>query len=191
MTLSKKQLPFTFTLIASIFFPMNAAFGNTLPDGICQIEFEGSSTLGKFPGEAASEEFQVMSNENELSWDMRVPVNKMDTYNKTQNKKMFRMLKSEDFPYIKGKFQKISLIQQNDTISFEITIKGIQRKITAQVNNWNASEAKTSFDLIFPILLKDFALRRPSFLGFLKVAEKVQVTAHFTIFHKSSTKGNP
>ena len=79
-------------------------------------------------------------------------------------------------------------MNKEDKIPFLMEIRGIQKKLVGQITNWSNNEANVTFDLNFPVLLKDFDLKRPSFLGLLKVGEKVEVTAHFTLYLTKKTK---
>lgn len=168
-------------------FFMPSLHAEDVLQGTCQIDFIGSSTMGDFFGKALSEAFQIRSHDKNWTWSMRVPVEKMDTQNSTQNKKMFRMFDSEEFPYVRGEFTKVPFaLEQMEAVPFTLTIKGISQSIVAQVKNKSSNKDQTSFDLEFIVPLNDFNLKRPSFLGFLKVGETVQVFAHFTIFHHSN-----
>ncbi|MFT4552382.1 MAG: hypothetical protein ACI9S8_001007 [Chlamydiales bacterium] len=181
MKLFGHRFPFTLTILSLSFFHFTTTHGDT-PQASCNIEFVGSSTIGDFPGEVSGQDFDVQFHDNLWDWDIQIPVNEIDTYNSIQNKKMSHMFDSENFPFIEGNFRNMSTNGEEDAITFVMTIKDIKKNIVAKVSNWKTNETNVSFDLNFPILLKDFKLKRPSFLGILKVVEKVDTTAHFTIY---------
>ena len=119
----------------------NPLLGEESLKGSCHADFVGSSTMGEFTGEASSEDFTIYSKGNEWHGEISFLVEKMDTYNKIQNKKMFKMLDSKNFPRIIGSFKdNFPLIEDGaniETVSFTLMIKDTEKDILAKVKNWN------------------------------------------------------
>jgi polyisoprenoid-binding protein YceI len=62
-----------------------------------------------------------------------------------------------------------------------LAIRGVERKIQATVLNWKEDGDRVSFDVEFPVSLKEFDLKAPSVLGFIRVKDRVVVKATFAL----------
>jgi polyisoprenoid-binding protein YceI len=63
---------------------------------------------------------------------------------------------------------------------FDLTlrVRDVERTIQAAVTNLRDEGNQVGFDVEFPVSLKDFGLKAPSFLVFFRVRDKVTVTGN-------------
>jgi hypothetical protein len=57
----------------------------------------------------------------------------------------------------------------------------VERRVRATASNLKEAGEQVSFDLEFPVSLKEFDLKAPSFFGIVRVGDKVSVKTTFTL----------
>ena len=166
--------------------------------GTCDIRFLGTSTLHDFTGTVRCQPFTV-----NLVGDadgrrvipgvaIVVPVEEMDTKNKTRDKQMREMFQNERFPRIQAVLSnldpdKIRQEMRKDpngkgTVEFTLKIRDIERRIQAVIGNLRENPGRASFDAEFPVSLKEYNLTPPTvFFGIVRVGDKVTVNAAFQL----------
>ncbi|GAB4557424.1 MAG: hypothetical protein Tsb0017_12150 [Geothermobacteraceae bacterium] len=191
---------------ASLFF-MACFLLLTLPlpalalDGTCAVQFFGSSTLHDFEGTGRCAPFSIVIGPGHKVDDIRiaVPVAGMDTANKRRNKKMREMFEADRYPDITGHLAGNRLetlvgrlhraAGTEADFPFELIIRDRARQVQAKVTELVDDASHLAFTLSFPVSLKDFELKPPSVLGFIRVADQVRVEVRFDINPLPRTTG--
>jgi len=160
--------------------------------GSCDIRFQGTSTLHDFTGNVRCQPFQVGVEEvagektNIPGAEVAVLAGEMDTGNKSRDRQMRKMFQSDKFPRIRGIFGRIdpeytrqALRRGPDArapLDFTLKIRDIERPVRAVASNFREAEGRVSFDVEYPVSLKDFQLDPPSpFFGLIRVDDKIMV----------------
>lgn len=160
--------------------------------GSCDIRFRGTSTLHDFTGNVRCQPFQVGIDDVAAGKtivpgaEVAVLAGEMDTGNKSRDRQMRKMFQNDKFPRIRGIFRKIdpeNLRQElrrgpdgRAPLDFTLKIRDIERPVRAVASNFREAEGRISFDVEYPVSLKDFQLDPPSpFFGLVRVDDKVMV----------------
>ena len=156
--------------------------------GECSIRFFGDSTLHGFAGKAVCQPFSLNS-EKETALIRQpiitVRVDSMDTENDSRDKKMRGMFNSQKFPVIKGLFSDLNaeaVLQvmaspgdQPGKLEFDLKIRDQIQRVQAEVHELNVTSEIITFTMKFPLSLASSRLKPPSVLGFIRVADQVEV----------------
>ena len=67
------------------------------------------------------------------------------------------------------------------SIDLLLRIRDVERKVRATASNLKESGERVTFDIEFPVSLREFDLKAPSVLGIVRVGDKVSVKANFTL----------
>jgi hypothetical protein len=162
--------------------------------GTCILRFVGISTLHDFAGTIRCQPFSadlVRTADGGTSIpgvEVHVLVEEMDTGNNTRDGQMREMFQSDRFPRIHGTVKAIDVDGIRREIGkegggkafFDLTlgIRDVERTIHAAATNFREEGSRVDFDVEFPVSLKDFGLKAPSFLGIFRVRDKVAVTGN-------------
>jgi hypothetical protein len=165
--------------------------------GACDIAFLVTSTLHDFPGSARCLPFEAVlaldaaGRQVIPSVEVEVPVAGMDTRNKSRDGQMREMFRSERFPRIHAAAQDVYVERLRveigkgregiASIDLLLRIRDVERKVRATASNLKESGVGVTFDLEFPLSLREFDLKAPSVLGFVRVGDKVSVKATFAL----------
>lgn len=162
--------------------------------GSADVKFDGDSTLHKFDGKATIKDIALTinpsndGNDRELSASATLKIIDMDTDNKGRDKKMRKMFNVVKFPEITGTMDKEALSKiipkegETGVLPFKLTISGETNAVNGEVTAWEEKPDSLAFTVKLPVSLKAFKLKAPRALGFIKVADTVNVT--FTITAK-------
>ena len=184
--MAKIAIPFLLVLAAS------ARAGEI--KGTCFLRFVGISTLHDFTGTVGCQTFSadlVRSADGGMSIpgvEVHVLVEEMDTGNNTRDTQMREMFQSDRFPRIHGTVRAIDVDgirresgkEGGGKVFFDLTlgVRDVERTIHAAATNFREEGNRVDFDVEFPVSLKDFGLKAPSFLGVFRVRDKVVVTGN-------------
>ncbi len=162
--------------------------------GTCLLRFVGISTLHDFSGTVRCQPFSaglVKSADGGTTIpavEVDVLVDEMDTGNESRDGQMREMFQSEEFPLIHGTVSDIDADRIRREIGkegggkafFDLTlrVRDVERTIQAAVTNLREEGNQVGFDVEFPVSLKDFGLKAPSFLVIFRVRDKVTVTGN-------------
>jgi hypothetical protein len=165
--------------------------------GTCDFRFFGSSTLHDFEGTGRCLPFsapilRAAEGKGELALvEVEVPVAEMKTGIGARDRKMREMFQADRYPAIRAAARDIDAEalrerMQGDRegkapLEIHLSIRGVERKILATAKNLKADGNRVSFEIAFPVSLKEFGLPAPTVLGILRVADQVAVTGSFTI----------
>lgn len=162
--------------------------------GTCSLRFVGISILHDFTGTVRCQPFSadlVRTADGGTSIpgvEVHVLVEGMDTGNSTRDGQMREMFQSDRFPRIHGTVRAIDVDGIRREIGkgeggkafFDLTlgIRDVERTIHAAATNFREEGSRVDFDVEFPVSLKEFGLKAPSFLGIFRVRDKVAVTGN-------------
>jgi hypothetical protein len=193
-------------LLAALFamFPSTSSYGasadapaSAMVRGACDVAFLAKATLHDVSGSASCLPFAAVLARDTAgrqiipTVQVEVPVAGMDTRNKTRDGKMREMFLSERFPRILAVAHDVDVErlrvemgkgpEGNATIDLLLRIRDVERKVRATASNLKESGERVSFDLEFPVSLREFDLSAPSVLGIVRVGDKVSVIATFAL----------
>jgi polyisoprenoid-binding protein YceI len=162
--------------------------------GTCLLRFVGISTLHDFSGTVRCQPFSaglVNSAEGGTTVpavEVDILVDEMDTEDESRDGQMREMFQSDKFPRIHGSVREIDVDGIRREIGnegggkafFDLTlrVRDTERTIQATVTNLREEGDRVGFDVEFPVSLKDFGLKAPSFLVIFRVRDKVTVTGN-------------
>jgi len=165
--------------------------------GACEVAFLATSTLHDVSGSARCLPFETVLTRGIAgrqilpTVEVEVPVASMDTRNKSRDGKMREMFLSERFPRIHAAAHAVDVERLrveigkgrdgNASIDLLLRIRDVERKVRATASNLKESGERVSFDLEFPVSLREFDLKAPSVLGIIRVGDKVSVKATFAL----------
>ncbi|HEX7524471.1 MAG TPA: YceI family protein [Candidatus Deferrimicrobium sp.] len=165
--------------------------------GACEVAFLATSTLHDVSGSARCLPFETVLARGTAgrqilpTVEVEVPVASMDTRNKSRDGKMREMFLSERFPRIHAAAHDVDVERLrveigksrdgNASIDLLLRIRDVERKVRATASNLKESGERVSFDLEFPVSLREFDLKAPSVLGIIRVGDKVSVKATFAL----------
>ena len=171
--------------------------------GTCFLRFVGISTLHDFFGTVRCQPFSAdlaRSTDGGTTVpavEVDVLVDEMDTGNERRDGQMREMFQSGRFPRIHGTVRDLDADRIRREIGkegggkafFDLTLKvrDAERTIQAAVTNLREEGNRVGFDVEFPVSLKDFGLKAPSFLVIFRVRDKVSVTGN-VLLEVSSNK---
>jgi hypothetical protein len=161
--------------------------------GACEIAFLVPSTLHDVSGSARCRPFAVRRTRDATGREVipvvevEVPVAAMDTRNRSRDGQMREMFRSDRFPLIRGVARDVDVGRFRADIGKDrggiasigllLRIRDVERKVLATASNLRESGERVTFDLEFPVSLREFDLQAPSVLGILRVGDKVTVKA--------------
>ncbi|MBI5906227.1 MAG: YceI family protein [Deltaproteobacteria bacterium] len=176
-----------FLLVAMLAGP---AFADDI-QGNCDVRFLATSTLHDFTGTARSRPFTAP-----LSMDaagrrsipiveVLFPVSEIRTGNASRDVKMREMFQADRYPVIRAVGRDVDAETFRDRmrkdsggktpIEATLVIRDVERKVRAEAGNWREEGDRISFDVEFPLSLKEFGLKPPSVLGFIRVGDRIVV----------------
>ena len=162
--------------------------------GTCLLRFVGISTLHDFSGTVPCQPFSaglVKSADGGTTIpavEVDVLVDGMDTENESRDDQMREMFQSDRFPRIHGTVRDIDVDGIRREIGkegggkafFDLALKArdVEKTIQAAVTNLREEGNQVGFDVEFPVSLKEFGLKAPSFLVIFRVRDKLTVTGN-------------
>ena len=165
--------------------------------GACDIAFLVPSTLHDVSGSVRCLPFTVRRTRDATGKEVitvvevEVPVAAMDTRNRSRDGQMREMFRSGRFPLIRVVAREVDVGRLrvdigkarggNASIGLLLRIRDVERKVLATASNLRESGERVTFDLEFPVSLREFDLKAPSVLGILRVGDKVAVKATLTL----------
>jgi len=184
--------------LATIFFLLLSSLARAGEiQGACDVRFLGSSTLHDFSGTGRCEPFSAPLVRDAAgktilpSVVVEVPVAAMKTGNDSRDGSMWEMLQADRYPRIRATARDVDTDRVRDMmrkdpegkapLEISLAIRGAERKIRATARNLKEAGSRVSFDLEFPLSLKEFDLKAPTVLGFIRVADKVLVKGTFAL----------
>jgi polyisoprenoid-binding protein YceI len=165
--------------------------------GDCDVAFLGTSTLHGFSGSVRCQPFAAilahdpMGKEVLPSVEVEVPVAGMDTRNKSRDGQMRGMFQADRFPRIHASVRDVNVDRLREEMGKDpegkapldllLRIRDVERKVRAMASRLKESGERVTFAIEFPVSLKEFDLKAPTVLGFIRVGDKVSVKATFTL----------
>lgn len=165
--------------------------------GNCDVRFLGTSTLHGFGGTGKCAQFTAPLNtaSGEVGVlplvKLEVPVAGMDTGNDGRDHEMRKMFRSDEHPVIHASARDIDTDAVRKRMKEDpagkapldilLEIRGQERRIAAAASGLKEEGNRVSFDVEFPVSLKEFGLKPPSVLGLIRVGDRVTVKASFRV----------
>jgi len=165
--------------------------------GACDVAFSVTSTLHDFTGSARCLPFAAVLARDAPgrqvipSVEVEVPVEGMDTGDKSRDGQMREMFQSVRFPRIHAAVHDVDVErlrveigkgrEGNASVDLLLRIRDVERKVRATASNLKESGERVTFDLEFPVSLREFGLKAPSVLGIIRVGDKVSVKTTFAL----------
>jgi polyisoprenoid-binding protein YceI len=190
------------TLVA-VFPPSSAGAATSDPPvsgtigGACDVAFLVTSTLHDISGSARCLPFAAVIARDTAGRqvipvvEVEVPVAGMDTRNRSRDRQMREMFRSERFPMIRAAAHDVNVERLREEmgkgregkspLDLLLRIRDVERKVRATASRLEESGGRVTFDLEFPVSLGEFDLKAPSVLGIVRVGDKVTVKATFSL----------
>ena len=167
--------------------------------GICDVRFQGTSTLHDFPGKGVCSPFNAPMVHDAAgrailpSVEVEVPVAEMRTENDSRDGKMREMFQADRFPRIHASVRGVDVVRLREEMGKDpegkapldllLRIRDVERRVRATAGNLKETGERVTFALEFPVSLKEFGLKPPSVLGIIRVGDKgsVKATFHLTV----------
>ncbi|HEX9191233.1 MAG TPA: YceI family protein [Candidatus Deferrimicrobiaceae bacterium] len=165
--------------------------------GTCDVRFLATATLHDFSGTVRSRPFAAPLSRDATgksvlpSVEVEVDVAGMKTGNDSRDEKMREMFQSDRHPVIRAVARDVDADRARERMRkdpagktpLEITlaIRGVERKVQATAGNWKEDGDRVAFDIEFPVSLREFDLKPPSMLGFVRVGDRVVVKGTFAL----------
>jgi hypothetical protein len=165
--------------------------------GACDVVFIGTSTLHDFSGSVRCLPFGAVL-ARDAAGDPVIPVVEvevavagMDTRNKSRDRQMREMFRSDRFPRIHAAAHDVNVGRLREGMGKDrggkapldlfLRIRDVERNVRATASNLKESGERVTFDLEFPVSLGEFGLKAPTVLGIVRVGDKVSVKTMFTL----------
>lgn len=162
--------------------------------GQCDIRFLASSTLHDFDGAVRCLPFTADLVKDETgrstipSVQVEIPVDEMDTGNRSRDAQMRKMFESDRFPRIRGTARNIDVdairkaaAEGKAELDLTVRIRDEERNVRAEVTRIVEDGIGVRFDLEVPVSLKEFGLEPPSVLFFIRVRDAIRVKGNFRV----------
>jgi polyisoprenoid-binding protein YceI len=158
--------------------------------GTAKITFGGTSTLHAWGGKVGAEAFKAdvtMSGgqPQRVKAEVTVKAANMDTAEPKRDANMLKAMKVDTHPLIVGKidakFSEIAAASTPTKLPIELNLLGKPQNVTGTISNWKLNGRKASFELDFPVSMKDSGISVPAVLLFIRVGDGVQVHASVTL----------
>jgi hypothetical protein len=159
--------------------------------GECDLRFLGTSTLHDFTGTVRCLPFSAAlgkdaaGNPGIPAVEVEIPIEGMDTGNKSRDEQMRGMFEGDRFPRIRGTVRNVDVdaIRQaagegKGVLDLSLRIRDKERNVRAALTNLREEGNVVRFDLEFPVSLKDFGLKAPTVLFFIRVGDRVTVAGN-------------
>jgi len=166
--------------MTTLIFP---AFSKTLY-GTASSGFDVKATVDSFVGKAVSEPFEIKSGEERVT--VVYEIAKMETGKKKRDKEMLHMFHAEEFPQLSGSASSAAILALEPSeaevdLPVEFVMHGVTNEVIGKVSNVVKTDEAVSFDLAFPLSLKEFDLKAPSIMMMIRVNNIVNVNSHVTL----------
>ncbi len=160
--------------------------------GRADITFSGTSTLHDWGGKVSAKPFSTTvildatGKPIRIQAEVRIEAAKMDTAEAKRDENMRKAMKVTDHPLISGLIDvpasQIAADGKTPTkLPMTLTLLGKPQKVTATITNWKLVGGKATFDLDFPVSMKDSGISVPTVLLFIRVGDGVKVHASVTL----------
>ncbi len=165
--------------------------------GACEVRFQASSTLHDFSGTGKCLPFTAplhpASAGNTLLplVEVVVPVAGMETGIGARDRTMRKMFQADRHPGIHAAARDIDTDDLRRRMRADpagkapleivLAIRGVERKVPAFAGGLKEEGRRVSFEIEFPVSLKEFELEAPTVLGIVRVADRVVVKVSFSI----------
>jgi hypothetical protein len=156
------------------------------------IRFYGTSTLHDFGGTLPAQPFQLILSNNTWTAEADVRSGLMATAEAKRDRNMHAMMDTNDYPLLRGKVSAAPIPGPAGTNSvLRLKIRSQEADHPVRVTQWQETDSDIHFHAAWELSLKQYGLKPPSVLGFIRVGDKVRLDADVTVHKNVSTPGNP
>jgi len=162
--------------------------------GECDLRFLGTSTLHDFEGTVSCISFSANMETDSAGKsilsdvEVEIPVAGMNTGNGSRDEQMRKMFDSSHFPRIRGTARNVDIEAIRKAVhkgpaplDLLLRIRDVERPVHATVSGLREEGTEARFDLEFPVSLREFGLKAPSVLFFIRVGDRVDVRGNFRV----------
>lgn len=165
--------------------------------GTCDVRFLGDSTLHGFAGTGRCLPFTAPLRTDAAgirvlgNVEVEIPVEEMRTGIDARDRRMREMFDADRHPAIHASARDVDvdalrarMLGSPDggaALEITLTIRGVERKVSARAMRLKEDGNRVSFDVDFPVSLGEFGLSAPTVLGIIRVADRVSVEGRFTL----------
>jgi hypothetical protein len=165
--------------------------------GTCEVSFTASSTLHDFSGTGRCLPFSAPLRRTPAGRsilplvEVEVPVSGMKTGIESRDGKMRAMFQADRHPGIRAAARDVDTDALRERmradregkapLEISLAIRGVERKVAAVAGNLKEEGGRVSFEIEFPVSLKEFELEAPAVLGVIRVADRVVVKGVFAL----------
>jgi polyisoprenoid-binding protein YceI len=147
--------------------------------GRCSVKFFATSTLHDFEGEAPCALLAIDAPDSQGRYAARaeVEVARLETGISARDKRMREMFEAKRFPRITARFASVDPAElRAGKLPFWITVHGVERPVAPEISAYREAPGENAhFRATFTLSLKQFGLEAPVAMGFIQVADAVEV----------------
>ena len=146
--------------------------------------FKVKATMDSFTGKAVSDTLEVKGDEKLVLVVFKIA--DMETGKKDRDKAMKKMFFADQYPLITGTADMDAILAldpaaESAELPVDVVMHGIAKPVIGKVSKVTKTDTVTSFDLAFPVDLKEYELKPPSIMMMIRVSGIVNVTSHVTV----------
>lgn len=158
--------------------------------GSASATYHASSTLHDWSGVAKASAFRAgveLKGETPTRLRARIefPVKGIGSENEKRDANMLVAMKADEHPLVVGEFDaalpKGFLEGGEAELPVRISLLGRPRQVACKASNWRLVDGEASFDVEFPVSLKEAGIEIPTVMFFIRVADQVTVRTHVTL----------
>lgn len=158
--------------------------------GSASAKYSASSTLHDWSGVAKASAFRAeveLKDEapSRLRTRIEFPVKGIVSENEKRDANMLVAMKADEHPLVVGEFDaalpKGFLEGADAELPVRVSLLGRPRQVACKASNWRLVDGEASFDVEFPISLKEAGIEIPTVMLFIRVADQVTVRTHVTL----------
>jgi len=162
--------------------------------GECDLRFLGTSTLHDFEGTVSCLSFSAETETDSAGKsilsdvEVEIPVAGMNTGNGSRDEQMRKMFDGSHYPRIRGTARNVDIEAIRQAVrkgpaplDLLLRIRDVERPVHATVTGLREEGTEARFDLEFPVSLREFGLKAPSVLFFIRVGDRVDVRGNFRV----------
>lgn len=158
--------------------------------GSASATYSASSTLHDWNGVAKASAFRAEVELKEetpsrLRTRIEFPVKGIGSENEKRDANMLVVMKADEHPLVVGEFDaalpKGFLEGGEAELPVRVSLLGRPRQVACKASNWRLVDGEASFDVEFPISLKEAGIEIPTVMLFIRVADQVTVRTHVTL----------
>jgi hypothetical protein len=156
------------------------------------IRFSATSTLHDFGGTLPAQPFQLILSNNTWTAEADVRAGLMATAETKRDRNMHAMIDTNSYPVLHGTVSTAPIPGPAGTNAvLSLKIRSQETALPVRVTHWLETDSDIQFHAAWDVSLKQYGLKPPSVLGFIRVGDTVRLEADVTVHKNVSLPGNP